>query len=401
MINLDLEPEYEQIHFSTPEDLTKIVEDQTRTFPLVEVVDNRKGKILERKVPEWGFDLIGNKMINIALIPHIMMYFAKGFLEKDAAIGFPQAFIGTDGFEIFWKFTVDRTKNGVFIRQESVLPFNQVYLNGDFWKAFSKKDQVEYALYGLGPNMESSHLVKSILRHPKSVKSISLVRNRTPSGDEINVVKEFTFLQAILMQNGTLGDTNQWFEGPIGKAYRNRMNCYLVGKRYQKGKIHPHFAEDNYTGIGYELAKFRGEKEYLTDFTAHDFNLIKGDQYLNRTFDDIRNQLLILTGTKIDLNKPYINTQTSFTGIAGMESFINNGIKDWKVTDWGFVDFNNFTPQEFGNIVSINDQIMDMLAGRIKMDVGVIKEHHRIIGDKKIKNFGPGTTSPHVGDFSL
>lgn len=71
-----------------------------------------------------------------------------------------------------------------------------------------------------------------------------------------------------------------------------------------------------------------------------------------------------------------------------MESFINNGIKDWKVTDWGFVDFNNFTPQEFGNIVSINDQIMDMLAGRIKMDVGVIKEHHRIIGDKKIKNLG-------------
>lgn len=391
-LNIDLEPDYDYRQFNTPEDLGQFVDEKIREFPIVNG---------ERKITEFGFDLIGNeKAINMAVLPKVMMIIPKEFLEKDAAVGLPQVFIGTDGSNIFWKFTIDRTKNGVLTRQEVVLPFNKVYLNGNFWNVFSKKDKVEYARYGFGPNIESNHLVKSILQHPKAVKSISLVKDITPSGEETRVVKGLTFLQAILMQNGTLGDRNQWFESPIGIAYRNRMNRYLVGKRYHKGNIHPHFAEDAYTGIGLELAKLRGEREYLTDLSAHDFNLIKGNQYLNRTFDDIRNQLLTLTGTKIknvDLNKPYINTQKSFIGIAGMESFINNGIKDWKVTDWGFVDFNNFTAQEFRNLVSINDEIMDMMEGKIKIDVGVIKEHHRIIGDKKKKNFGPGTTSPHIG----
>ncbi|MBP9855428.1 MAG: hypothetical protein KBD53_11230, partial [Candidatus Omnitrophica bacterium] len=333
--------------------------------------------------PEIGAQLIGDNehSINTALFAETMI--AVEGLEKHTSRQFPQAFVGTDGKNLVWKFTVDRTKNGALVTESVVLPFTAVRLNADIGKFFPKRLQAAYS------QLSTKKLVQTINEHPYAVNSVGLVDNE---------LKNYKFLPYSLGQNSTIGSSNQYFEMPVNIAYANFINQYFSRGVFQKINAHLHLRKYDFNLAEQDLIKSlpEGELTLWTLASRFDIALILADQSANRGYDALLLKLLKLNYT----NKAYADfyqklstlnkgrnieqkkTQTSGIIIIGADAGIAQRASVF--------DLNDFDKNELMELEKASDRALTTT------DIGPIKALAGIVAAKTKTKL-----SAHMGDPKL
>jgi hypothetical protein len=227
-----------------------------------------------------------------------------------------------------------QTKEGALVSEEVVIPFEDVFLNADIFEFFSENDQRHYSSFGFKPGMKPQNLVEATLKYPRSIPSLSYV-----NGELMNHV----FLPARLGQSSIIGSPSSYYDMPSVIAFINIINQNFDKGLFQKINIHPHIRKYVFTPWEEALIKNLpgGEESYWMLASMFDISLLIGDQFSNRSYNDLYENLFKMnneTAAYEKLLKQYgkenikqLNTQTISTMILGVEDGVAKRVQEYSL----------------------------------------------------------------------